>query len=239
MRNNKPTKRNRREIILVVTVCVVIWGCRARTPMPGGISISPLAELRRFNFSHLYYNVKEESLNQLKEVKVLHIEPVQLLLENGESNLLHPYSLIRQYKVFFEERLYYNLVSQLSPHIIICAPYSSLQDYEQLNYPILRLRLNVIKFDAGNGWLRYLMGFVGNPGIGGVNLQVEGSIISASENNELAGFLVKMRYSGNQFWGPNPKVISHKHCLREALDLVAEDVAKFCKFIMLPANPTE
>ncbi|MCX7765600.1 MAG: hypothetical protein N2246_02710 [Candidatus Sumerlaeia bacterium] len=224
------------KIVLSAILWAGIYGCKARAPMPGGVFISPLTELKRFNHSHLYFNVTEENLNQLKDVRVLQIEPVQLLIENEEDNILSPYSLIRQYKVFFEERLYYNLVSQLSPQVIICASTSSLQDYEQLNYPIVRLRIGVIKFNPGLGWLRYLMGFVGNLGAGGVNMYVEGSLISASDNSGLAGFLVKMQYSGNQFWGPNPKVISHHHCLREGLDLIAEEIAKFCKFILFPTS---
>lgn len=211
-------------------VCALFIGCSASAPVPSGLTFSPLTELRRFNYSHLYFYLNDEDFNRFQEIKVIQVESVRIVLEGDLNN---QYSLMRQQRDFLEERLYYNLVRTLSPRVIICRAQASVADYQQLNYPMARLKVSVVRFEPGSGWLRYLMGFFINPGIGGVLVEIEGSLYGYTSNEKYADFLVKIRYYGNQFFGPNPRVIAAKHCLREALDLAAEEIAEFCKFIIV------
>lgn len=219
---------NFRRLFLSVFL-VVLSGCAAHAPLPLSGQFSPAVELRRFEDTSLFYHLYVGNLLNLKNQKIIHIEPITILAEEVHDE---QYSLMRQNLELMEERVYYNLVSQLSPAIIICRPLHSTAEYEKLGFSVLLLCIKVTRVNYGSGLLRYLIGY----GVGSVVLQVEGTLVNASDQNTIADFILYVRYSGVPYSGLNFKVISDEYCLRGAIDKAGEDIARFCKTIFLPGE---
>ncbi|MCD6385704.1 DUF4410 domain-containing protein, partial [Candidatus Sumerlaeota bacterium] len=177
----------------------------------------------------LFYHLYADELLRLNKPKIIHIEPITISAEEVQNER---YSLMRQNLTLMEERVYYNLVSQLTPAIIICRPLHSIAEYQALGYSVIKLRVKVTKVHYGSGLLRYLVGY----GVGGVVLQVEGSLCDATNGSRIADFVLRVRYSGVPYNGLNFKVISDNYCLRGAIDKAGEDIARFCKALFVPGE---
>jgi hypothetical protein len=213
--------------LLSVIVMLLLVGCKAKAPLPLGYTLPPEIELTRYESSHLFYHVDQNALDKLQDLKVIAVDHVMICSPPGEDK---DFSLALEYRDLLQDRLYFNLVNQLTPQFLVCQPTVPLRHYQELNYGIVKLRLELIDVAPGIGFVRWLIGY----GVGGVLVQVEGSLVNAATGQTIARFIVKMRHSGQPYLGLNPRVFSTKYCFRNALDVASEEITDFCSDLLTP-----
>ncbi len=212
---------------VVMLFALIILGCTTHVPMVKSGLFSPVEEFSRFRKTHVYFHLDTAHMHKLAEARVLHLQKPRL----GFSDARAPrYSAIRQNINLMEERLYYNIVRELSPEVIVAKTHSVLEDYRDLGYGIVDLETSIAEVRYGSGIVRWLIGY----GLGGILLQVEGTLTDSRTGKQCASFIYRARYGGEPLMGLNVRVISRQYCLKGAIDQAAEEIAVFCKSLLNP-----
>lgn len=219
------------KIVVVVSFSILMISCSVKAPIPRSGLFSAANEFRRFENTHLFYHICDDTIGTIDTVKVIQIKDVTVSFKESQEPR---YSLLRQNIQLFEDRLYYNSVRELSPPLIVCRSQDSIQHYEELGYAVADLHVDIVEVRYGSGLLRYLLGF----GVGGVLIHAEGILKDADSNRRYAEFIFRERCTGEPMMGMNVRVISKKYCLRGGLDKAAEAIAAFSRTLLIPQKNT-